>query len=272
LEKHCKEDDVQIKLPENIKIDPARIKSHLVEFIKGELKRTGFHRLVVGVSGGLDSAVVANLAAAAIGAGNVTGVIMPYRSSNPENVQDAELVIKSLGINRRFVEITPMVDAYFNNHPTEDKNRRGNKMARERMSVLYDISAELGALVIGTSNKSEIKMGYGTLFGDLACALNPIGNLYKTQIRQLAKYLNIPEKIITKAPSADLWEGQTDEGELGLTYEQLDTFLFYLEDQGYSDDQLKELGFAGDFIEKMKTRIRVNEFKGRLPVIASLPK
>ena len=260
-----------IELPENIKIDPAGMKNHLVEFIKGELKRTGHNHLVVGVSGGLDSAIVATLATAAVGAANVTGVIMPYSSSNPENVRDAELVIETLKIGRRYVEITPMVDAYFANHPTDDKNRKGNKMARERMSVLYDISAELGALVIGTSNKSEIKMGYGTLFGDLACALNPIGNLYKTQLRQLAKYLGVPEKIITKTPSADLWEGQTDEGELGLTYTMLDTFLYYSEDLKYSEAQLIELGFEAEFIEKMRTKIRANEFKGRLPVIAPLP-
>jgi NAD+ synthase len=258
--------------PAGLNIDPEKITEHLVNFIKTELKKTGFSKLVIGLSGGLDSSIVAYLSAKAIAPVNITGVILPYSSSAPESIRDAELIIKTLGINRRYVEITPMIDIYFKNHPTSDLTRRGNKMARERMSVLYDISAELGALVIGTSNKSEIKMGYGTLFGDLACALNPIGNLYKTQLRQLAKYLSIPEQIISKPPSADLWAGQTDEGELGLAYEKLDTFLYYLDDLKFTDQQLQQQGFAPDFIEYVKNKIARNEFKGRPPVIAALPK
>jgi len=262
---------MEFVMPVGLDINPEKIKGHLVNFIKIELKKAGFAKLVIGLSGGLDSSIVAYLSSEAIASENVTGVILPYSSSTPESIQDAELIIKTLRINRRSVEISPMVDAYFRIHPTSDLTRRGNKMARERMSVLYDISAELGALVIGTSNKSEIKMGYGTLFGDLACAINPIGNLYKTQLRQLAKYLKIPEQIISKPPSADLWQGQTDEGELGLTYAKLDAFLYYLDDMKFTDQQLQQQGFSSDFIEYVKTKIARNEFKGRPPVIASLP-
>ncbi|MCP4580315.1 MAG: NAD+ synthase [candidate division Zixibacteria bacterium] len=255
-----------------LNIDVEKIKKLLIAFIKEQLKRTGFTKLVMGISGGVDSAVVAYLAAEAIERDNITGVIMPYASSDKQNIKDAELVLNILTINRRVVDISPMVDAYFKNHPTDDLNRRGNKMSRERMSVLYDISAEIGALVIGTSNKSEIKVGYGTLFGDLACAINPLGDLYKTQVRQLARHLNIPEQIIAKPPSADLWQGQTDEGELGLTYKELDTFLYYMDDQGHNDHQLEKLGFSAEFVKTMKIKIAKNEFKGRPPKIALLPR
>jgi NAD+ synthase len=258
-------------IPKILKIDAEKFKKHLVSFIRAKLQKAGFSKLVVGMSGGVDSAVVAALSKEAIGAQNVTGVILPYSSSDPQNIKDAELVIKILGLNRRHVDITPMVDAYFSLHPASDLTRRGNKMARERMSVLYDISAEIKALVIGTSNKSEIMMGYGTLFGDLACALNPIGNLYKTQVRQLAAHLKIPEQIIKKPPTADLWQGQTDEGELGLSYEKLDTFLYYLVNRGYNDKQLKDQGFDQELIDKLKGKIKANEFKGQLPDIAPLP-
>jgi len=262
---------MEFATPDGLKINPEKIKKHLINFIKLELKKAGFSKLVLGISGGLDSTIVAFLSAEAITPKNVTGAILPYSSSAPDSIQDAELIIKILGISRRYVEITPMVDAYFGKFPTSDLTRRGNKMARERMSVLYDVSAELKALVIGTSNKSEIKMGYGTLFGDLACALNPIGNLYKTQLRQLAQYLKIPEQIISKPPSADLWAGQTDEGELGLTYAKLDAFLYYMDDLKYTDQQLKQQGFSSDFIERVKTRIAHYEFKSRPPIIAVLP-
>lgn len=262
---------MEIKVPEGLKVDPEKIKNHLVHFIQDELKKAGFSRLVLGISGGLDSTVVAFLSAEAIGSDNVTGVILPYSESNPENIDDAEQIIKQLRINRRFVDTTPMIDAYFKNHPATDRNRKGNKIARERMSILYDISAELKALVIGTSNKSEILMGYGTLFGDLACALNPLGNLYKTQVRQLAFYLKVTDQIIAKPPSADLWKGQTDEGELGLTYEKLDTFLYYLIEQDYTDKMLQEKGFSSDFIKTVKDKIARNAFKRSLPKIADVP-
>ena len=262
---------MELKIPDGLRIDPERLAHHLERFIKKELERTGFTRLVLGISGGIDSTVVAYLSAAAIGPANVTGVVLPYAHSTPENIKDAEMVISRLGLNRRTVDITPMVEAYFKDHPTDDRTRRGNKMARERMSVLYDISAELGALVIGTSNKSEILMGYGTLFGDLACALNPLGNLYKTQLRQLAEYLGVPPRILGKAPSADLWAGQTDEGELGLTYEKLDTLLYHMIDRRLDNRKLEKLGFGHDLIDHVRDKIARNEFKGHQPRIAELP-
>ncbi|MCD6162024.1 MAG: NAD+ synthase [candidate division Zixibacteria bacterium] len=251
-----------------LNIDSEKAKKHLIEFINAELDKAGFSKLVLGISGGIDSAVVAYLSVESIGADNVTGVILPYAASDPDNIKDAEAIIKTLGINRRYVDITPMVDAYFDKFPTDDNNRRGNKMARERMSVLFDISAELEALVIGTSNKSEIMVGYGTLYGDLACAFNPLGNFYKTQIRQLAGCLGIAENIINKPPSADLWQGQTDEGELGITYEKLDRFLYYYIDKNYSEQQLLQQDFTANVINLIKTKITRNEFKRRLPKIA----
>jgi NAD+ synthase len=262
---------MELEMPEGIRIDPSKVKNHLIRFIKNELEKTGFSRLVLGVSGGVDSTVVAFLSAESIGSDNVTGVILPHSESNRDSINDAEQVIKHLGINRRFVDISSMIDAYFKYYPTTDRTRRGNKIARERMSILYDISAELKALVIGTSNKSEILMGYGTIFGDLACALNPLGNLYKSQVRQLAFYLRVSTQIIAKPPSADLWKGQTDESELGLTYEMLDAFLYYLVEQNYTDKMLLEKGFSSDFIKTVKDKISKNEFKRSMPKIADLP-
>jgi len=261
---------MEADIPDGLQINPEKLEKHLVRFIKDELENASFNRLVLGISGGIDSAVVAYLSARALKPDNVTGVIMPYSGSSPDNIKDAEIVIETLGINRRYVDITPMIDAYFENFPTDDRNRRGNKMARERMSVLYDISAELGALVVGTSNKSEIMMGYGTLYGDLACAFNPLGGLYKTQLRQLAKYLNISARIISKPPSADLWQGQTDEDELGLTYERLDTLLYFMSEENYDDRQLAKFGFSSECVKSVKIKIAQNEFKRCLPKIPDL--
>jgi len=244
---------------------------HLTNFIKTILTQTGFTRLVLGLSGGVDSSVVAYLSVRAIGPENVTGVIMPYRDSNPDSVRDAEFVAKEVGVNRRFADITPMIDVYFEFNPTADPIRRGNNMARERMTILYDISAEIKALVIGTANKSESLMGYGTLYGDIACALNPLGNVYKTQVYQLARHLGVPSRIVDKPPSADLWPGQTDEGELGIAYKNLDLFLYYCVDLAYDDNKLRQLGYEQKLIDTIKRRIKANEFKGQLPKIAELP-
>jgi NAD+ synthase len=242
----------------------------LAGFISDELSKVGFGRLVVGVSGGLDSATVAFLSAGAIGPENVSGVIMPYKESDPGNLKDAEEIITLTEINRHVVDITPQVEPYFERFPESDNVRRGNKMARERMSILYDISAVERALVIGTSNKTEILLGYGTIFGDLACAINPLGDLYKTQVRVLAGHLGVPDKIILKPPSADLYAGQSDEDDFGFTYEDVDRLLYLLVDMRFSPDRCEKEGFSRDLIRKVIDMIIRNQFKRSGPIIAKL--
>jgi NAD+ synthase len=256
--------------PQKLSLDAEMATGVQVNFIRDELSGAGFDHLVVGVSGGLDSAVVTFLSARAIGRQNVFGVILPYRDSNPGNIEDAEDVISRTGVKKYVIDITPQVDPYFEKFPQAGKNRRGNKMARERMSILYDLSAAEKALVIGTSNKSEILLGYGTIFGDLACAINPLGDLYKTQVRILAKHLGVPEKIIAKPPSADLYVGQSDEGEFGFTYEDVDRLLYLLVDERYAPDQCEKEGFDKKLVKKVIEMIKKNQFKRSAPVIARL--
>jgi NAD+ synthase len=163
-----------------------------------------------------------------------------------------------------------MIDSFFEHDPDADANRRGNRMARERMCFLYDYSYKNQALVIGTSNKTELLLGYGTIFGDLASAINPIGDLYKTQIRQLAEFLKVPPEIITKPPSADLWTGQTDEGEIGYSYAEIDQLLYFLVDKRYSREMLLDLKFPAKMIKNIQDRIQRSQFKRRPPIIAKL--
>lgn len=253
-----------------LSIDAKFVSEVLQRFLKEEVTKTGFEKVILGLSGGVDSSVVAYLCARAFPQKNVTVLIMPYRTSNPENMQHAELVAKTLKINYEICDISPMVDAFYKNDSKADMVRRGNRMARERMCFLYDYSAKQKSLVIGTSNKTELLLGYGTIFGDLASAINPIGDLYKSQIWELAEYLGVPENIIKKPPSADLWTGQTDEGEIGYTYEQIDELLHYMIDHRYSDDMLLDKGFAKEMITKIKKMIQISQFKRRPPVIAKL--
>lgn len=242
----------------------------LVDFLRDEVHNAGFRKGIVGLSGGVDSAVAAYLAAKALGVENVLGVLMPYRTSDPASVADAELVARELGIRTEFVDITPMVDAYLQRMNGVDRVRAGNIMARQRMIVLYDLSQRDHALVIGTSNKTEIFLGYGTLHGDLACALNPLGDLYKTQVWQLARALGVPERLIEKSPSADLWEGQTDEGEFGFTYAEADRLLYFMIDQRRSIAELRDMGFDETLIERVRTLVIKNQFKRRPPIIAKV--
>jgi NAD+ synthase len=214
--------------------------------------------------------VSAYIAAEALGPENVLGVMMPYRASSPESERDATLVIDHLGIQSELVDITPMVEPFLENYQISDKVRAGNIMARERMIVLYDRSNKDNALVVGTSNKTEILLGYGTLFGDTASAINPLGDLYKTQVWQLAEMLNVPPAIVNKPPSADLWLGQTDEGELGFSYKEVDLLLYYMIDERRKDAELLALGFETAFIDQVKNLVRRNQFKRRLPVIAKV--
>ena len=254
----------------DIKLNTSIVRELLVRFIKDQTTNAGFTKAVIGISGGVDSAVSATLATEALGKENVLGVMIPYRTSNPKSVEDARLVIQATGIRSELVDISKMVDGYCEENKITDSIRRGNVMARMRMIVLYDLSAREKALVIGTSNKTEILVGYGTQHGDLASAINPVGDLYKSQIWQLAEALGVPKSVIEKAPSADLWEGQTDETEMGVTYAKLDALLYEMIDERHSDEELVTLGFEGTLIKKVRGMIQQNQFKRCPPVIAKV--
>ena len=254
----------------SLEINPDLARQILVGFLRSEIIRAGFSRAVVALSGGLDSSLSCLLAAEALGPEDVLAIRMPYRTSPPDSIEHAQQVIELSGVKEMTIPITEMVDAYLEKVPNADRVRKGNVMARMRMIVLYDQSAAFKGLVVGTGNKTEILLGYTTLYGDSACALNPLGDLYKTQIRQLAAAMGMPEAIIKKAPSADLWAGQTDEGELGFTYDQVDRLLFLLVDERYSPEDCLEAGFDREFIDQVLERIRRNQFKRVLPPIAKL--
>jgi NAD+ synthase len=241
-----------------------------VEFIRGQLRQAGFERVVLGLSGGIDSALVACLVAEAIGADHLLCVLMPYRTSSDASRADAELVVEQLGAASELVDISPMVDAFFATAPDASAVRRGNVMARQRMTVLYDRSVTWGGLVVGTGNKTESLIGYTTLFGDSACAFNPIGDLYKSQVRQIAEAMGVPDRIISKAPSADLWPGQTDETEAGFSYPVLDRLLYWRIDRRRSDEEMAELGFDPELVARVDRMIATSEFKRQVPPIAKL--
>jgi NAD+ synthase len=252
----------------NINTDLA--KGILTGFIRTELSRVGVKKAVLGLSGGVDSALSCFLAADALGPKNVLAVRMPYSASSSSSLEHAQLVIDQLGVESLTWEITSAADPLINQYPDMSKTRKGNILARVRMIVLYDLSASFSGLVIGTSNKTEILLGYSTLFGDSACAINPLGDLYKTQIRKLSLSLGVPEVIVSKAPTADLWLNQTDEGELGFTYAEVDRLLYLMIDQRYSPEECIEAGFAGSFVRSVVDRIRKNQFKRVMPPIAKL--
>jgi NAD+ synthase len=253
-----------------IPTNPPLVRRILKAFIANEVRKVGVERVVVGLSGGVDSAVSAMLAAEALGASKVLAIKMPYRASSAESLAHADLVIARSGIESLHVEITPQIEAYFERFPDADNMRRGNKMARERMTILYDHSARWKALVLGTSNKTELLLGYGTLYGDMASALNPIGDLYKTQVWALAAHIGVPDEIVHKQPSADLWKGQTDEQELGFGYHEVDALLYMMVDLRYSRAELYAAGFAEAFVRRVGDMVRNSQFKRRLPVIAKL--
>lgn len=242
----------------------------LTGFIKSEVMRIGMSHTIVGLSGGLDSALSCALAVEALGAENVLAIRMPYKASSKNSLDHAQLLIDQLGVQSKTIEITDMVEPLFKLHPDISKMRMGNIMARQRMIILFDQSEAFKGLVIGTSNKTEILLGYSTHYGDSASAMNPIGDLYKTQVRQLSRAMNIPSPIMDKAPSADLWEGQTDEKELGFTYEDVDKLLYLLIDQRYSPQEAVEAGYEEKFVNAVATRIRRNQFKRMQPPIAKV--
>jgi len=257
-------------MPAELAIDTSIARRVIAEFIRGQLRQAGFEKTVVGLSGGIDSAVVAFLVAEAIGAERLLAVLMPYRTSSPSSRSDAEAVVARLGCASEVVDISPMVDPFFANDPDASSLRRGNFMARQRMAVLYDRSVTWGGLVVGTGNKTESLIGYTTLFGDSACAFNPIGDLYKSQIRQMAEALGVPEAIIRKAPSADLWPGQTDEAEADISYPVLDRLLFWRVDKRRSVDEVVAMGFERALVERVDRMIAGSEFKRQVPPIAKL--
>ncbi len=259
----------ELKKP-SLAIDCEQVSRVLINFIRTEVRKVGFERVVLGLSGGIDSSLSAALAVRALGRENVLGVFMPYESSNPSSLADARLLAESLGIRSLLSEITPMVKPYLEANPGMDQLRRGNVMARMRMIVLYDISAAERALVLGTSNKTEYLLGYSTLWGDMACALNPLGDLYKNHVRQLSRFLEIPAPILQKKPSADLWEGQTDEDEFGFTYDDADQLLYLLIDRRFLPDEVERLGYDRRLIDIIVRKVRTTQYKRHLPLIAKL--
>ncbi|MCY3779653.1 MAG: NAD+ synthase [Chloroflexi bacterium] len=244
----------------------------LTGFIRDSITKAGMSRAVIGLSGGIDSAVSAYLSARALGPANVLALRMPYQTSSPESLSDAEAVIEDLGLPHLTVPISEMADALISRFPEMNKLRQGNIMARMRMTALYDQSAAWGGLVMGTSNKTEFLLGYSTIYGDSGVALHPIADLYKCQVRQMARFLGLPASIINKPPSADLWIGQTDEDELGFTYDQADQVLFLLVDERYTVDEVAEEGFDREFVVKIWERVKANHYKRTMPNIAKLSK
>jgi NAD+ synthase len=267
--------DLPYELPAELLIDTAMARRIIGQFINAHLRLTGFGRAVLALSGGIDSALVAYLVGEAIGPANLLCVLMPYRTSSPASRADAEEVVRRLGCASTLVDITPIVDGYFekalDDHGTEvTQLRRGNLAARARMAVIYDHSVTWGGLVMGTSNKTETLLGYTTLFGDNAAALQPIADLYKTQVRQLSAAMGVPDAILRKPPTADLWAGQTDESEVGMRYADIDRLLYWSVDRRRSREQLLALGFDAAHIERVERLVAGSEFKRQTPPIAKL--
>lgn len=239
------------------------------DFIRQTVSDASRTRLVLGLSGGLDSAVAATLAVRAVGSANLLALNIPCKTSAADSLTDARRFADQLGIITEVVDISPMIDPYLTLHPELSPVRRGNLMARARMMVLFD-RAHQDALVLGTGNKTEALLGYTTLYGDNACSLSPLGDLYKTDVRRLAEHLGIPKFIRSKRPSADLWPGQTDEGELGITYDEVDRLLVRMVDERASRAELLAEGFSEDLVAKVRNLVVRNTFKRRLPPVAWL--
>ena len=257
-------------IPPELEIDLRTTAALLIDFVRRETRKAGYSRVVLGLSGGVDSATAAAIACRALGPRRVLCALLPYRTSSPRSLRDARRMARLLGSRTTTIDISPMVDAYFRRQRGAGRVRRGNKMARERMSVLYDLSMADRALVLGTSNKTELLLGYGTIHGDTASALNPLGDLYKTQVRMLALHLGVPEEIVWKPPTADLWSGQSDEGEIGYPYSELDRLLVRLVDGRGDRADAVAAGFPARMVGAIIGRIVGSQFKRRPPLVAKL--
>ncbi len=257
-------------MDETLRIDEQAVAEKVAAFICSTIHQAGLDGAVVALSGGIDSAVTAYVTVQALGPHAVRMYNMPYETSNPESEAHARLVANDLGAPFEVISITPQIDAYFDRFPEADRLRRANKMARERMSIIYDMGKLHHAMVVGTGNKTEALLGYTTIWGDMACGIAPIGDLYKAQVRQLAEFLGVPGEIIQKPPSADLWVGQTDEAELGMTYDEADAILYRLIEYEQTPDQIADEGFCADTVRKVVQLVEHNEFKRCMPPVCDL--
>jgi len=258
----------RLSIPDELKIKPGHTLRILTDFLVDRVDRRKFAGVVLGISGGIDSAVSAAIAVRALGSKRVSALFMPYSTSDPRSEKDARALAKQLGIELITQPLSTIADSLFLEIDVRNRVRKGNVLARLRMIILFDWSHRTGRLVLGTSNKTELLLGYGTWYGDVACSINAIGDLYKTQVRQLARYLRIPRGIVTKPPSADLWPGQTDEGELGLTYALADRILHYLYDLGMTAREVQREGFDPRIVRRIIKRVESNRFKSMTPEIA----
>lgn len=244
--------------------NPQEATKTITNFIKQEIdKVSGFSKVILGLSGGIDSAVSVYLATKAIGNENVMVVLLPYKNLYSENLLDAKLIIQQLDIpsqNVFEINIGPLCDSFFRLDNLMNQNRQGSIMARVRMILLFDLAKKHQALVCGTENKSEHLLGYFTRYGDSASDIEPIRHLYKTEVRMLAQYLRVPEKIITKIPTAGFWPGQTDEGQLGFTYQEADQILYLLFEKKSTVSQIVEKGLAKKLVEKIANLVKRNSF------------
>jgi NAD+ synthetase len=261
---------LDIESDANLKVNEPLLAEWLIAFLKDEIiRRRGFHKAVVGLSGGVDSSLVAFLLASALGPENVYGIRMPYKSSSSDSLEHAALVAEATGIRMETIEITDAADGYLRFCPDADGRRRGNVMARVRMIVLFDQSQKLGTLPVGTGNKTERLFGYFTWHADDSPPVNPLGDLYKTQVWALARYVGVPEVIVNKPASADLIVGQTDEGDFGISYPKADRILFYLL-RGFTASRLIEMGFPESEVTIVKRRLDSTHWKRHLPTTAML--
>jgi NAD+ synthase len=251
-------------------LNNALVYDYLKRFVQEELHTSEFTEACIALSGGLDSALVLKLAVDALGADHVHAIFLPYKASSDESRRDAHAMFEFCGIPWQELDISGMADAYLALQPGIDRLRTGNLLARLRMAVIFDQSKKENALVIGTSNKSELLVGYSTWYGDMACAIMPIGDLYKTQVRSLARHIGLPQQVISKSPSADLWAGQTDEGEIGASYETLDQILYLLVDERLPVVEVASEGFATDLVKRVERKILTSQFKRVPPPIAKL--